>query len=115
MSLNLTLIFHTYSKFLPRGSIRIGLNVSQNTDLETVAFLTEKGATVLIVSNRYESFYLILFFRNSSFDLSKILLIQVDVFICLQLNIRVALKQKAKAWGFSAYHEPSPFPKTVHC
>ncbi|XP_027726595.1 lysosomal acid glucosylceramidase isoform X2 [Vombatus ursinus] len=41
-----------FSKFIPEGSQRIGLDANQNTNLETVALLRPDGAVVLVVLNR---------------------------------------------------------------
>ncbi|XP_007525464.1 lysosomal acid glucosylceramidase isoform X1 [Erinaceus europaeus] len=41
-----------FSKFIPEGSQRVGLDVSMKTDLETVALLRPDGAAVVVVLNR---------------------------------------------------------------
>jgi len=40
----------TYSKFVPRGSVRIGMYITNST-LEAAAFVTPTGQVVLIVMN----------------------------------------------------------------
>uniref|UniRef100_A0A4W3GGE9 galactosylceramidase n=1 Tax=Callorhinchus milii TaxID=7868 RepID=A0A4W3GGE9_CALMI len=41
-----------HSKFIPEGSQRVGLDVSEETELETVAFIRPEGTAVIIVLNR---------------------------------------------------------------
>ena len=47
----LDLDFLLYSKFAPRGSVRI-LNTVQNSSLECLAFLTPDKGVVVVVMNR---------------------------------------------------------------
>lgn len=49
---SLTMPIPTYSKFIPEGSQRVGLMVSDKNDLDTVALLHPNGSAVVVVLNR---------------------------------------------------------------
>nr|CAD7573561.1 unnamed protein product [Timema californicum] len=43
-----------FSKFVPPGSVHIGLDTDDDTGIENIAFLTPDNVTVVILQNRVE-------------------------------------------------------------